>query len=57
MKGDKKMTFTIIDDNSMYNLDIESLDELYELGHDRYASCIMTIDWEEMTITFTERED
>ena len=49
------MTFMIIDDDSQYIMDIESIDELYELGHERYMGCIMTIDWEEMTITFTQK--
>ena len=50
------MTFMIIDDNSQYVMDIESIDELYELGHERYMGCIMTIDWEEMTITLISTE-
>lgn len=45
------MTFTVIDSISRYTIDIESLDELFDLGHDRYGDAPMTIDWAEMTIT------
>lgn len=46
------MTFTVIDANTLYMIDIETIDELYDLGHDRYQGLPMTIDWENMTITF-----
>ena len=45
------MTFTVIDSNSLYTIDIETLDELFDLGHDRYGDAPMTIDWSTMTIT------
>lgn len=45
------MTFTIIDSNSLYTIDVESLADLYELGHDRYGDAPMTIDWATLTIT------
>lgn len=45
------MTFTVIDSVSMYLLDIETLDDLFALGHDRYGDAPMTIDWATMTIT------
>jgi len=45
------MTFTVIDSISRYTIDIESLDELFDLGHDRYGDEPMTIDWAAMTIT------
>lgn len=57
MKGDNKMTFMVIDNNSAYSLDIESLDELFKLGHERYQGCSMIIDWEEMVITIYGEED
>ena len=46
------MTFTVIDSNSLYTIDIETLDELFDLGHDRYGDEPMTINWANMTITF-----
>jgi hypothetical protein len=50
------MTFTIIESYGLtahtYTLDIEILDDLFNLGHDRYGGRAMTIDWEAMTITF-----
>lgn len=45
------MTFTVIDSISLYTIDIETLDELFTLGHDRYGDAPMTIDWANMTIT------
>lgn len=45
------MTFTVIDSISQYTIDIESLDELFDLGHDRYGDEPMTINWADMTIT------
>lgn len=45
------MTFTVIDSNSLYTIDIETLDELFDLGHDRYGNEPMTINWADMTIT------
>ena len=45
------MTFTVIDSISKYTIDIESLDELFDLGHDRYGDEPMTINWADMTIT------
>ena len=45
------MTFTVIDSNSLYTIDIETLDELFDLGHDRYGDEPMTISWADMTIT------
>lgn len=44
------MTFTIT--NTRELIDIESLDELFALGHDRFGDAPMTIDWSHMTITF-----
>ena len=50
------MTFTIIESYGLsartYTLDIETLDDLFILGHDCYGGRVMTIDWEAMTITF-----
>ena len=46
------MTFTVIDSDSLYTLDISSLDDLYTLAHDTYGDALMTIDWVSMTITF-----
>lgn len=49
------MTFTVIEIYSFtvnrYTLDIETLDELFTLGHDRFGDTPMTIDWAELTIT------
>lgn len=45
------MTFTVIDTNSLYLIDVETLDELFALGHDRYGDAPMTIDWATLTIT------
>lgn len=45
------MTFTVIDSNSLYTIDVETLDDLFDLGHDRYGDAPMTIDWSTMTIT------
>jgi hypothetical protein len=47
------MTFTVIDSISLYTIDIETIDELFALGHDRYGDAPMTIDWANMTITVT----
>lgn len=46
------MTFTVIDSISLYTIDIETLDELYALIHDRYGDEPATIDLATMTITF-----
>jgi len=46
------MTFTVIDSISLYTIDVETLDELFALGHDRYGDAPMTINWADMTITF-----
>lgn len=49
------MTFTITEIYShtinSYTLDVETLDDLYELGHDRFGDTPMTINWADMTIT------
>ncbi len=49
------MTFTIIERYTFtvnrYTMDIESLDELFALGRDRFSGTPMTIDWAAMTIT------
>ena len=49
------MTFTVIEIFSFtvnrYTLDIETLDQLFALGHDRFGDAPMTIDWSAMTIT------
>ena len=49
------MTFTIIEIYSFtvnrYTLDVETLDDLYALGHDRFGDTPMTIDWASLTIT------
>lgn len=49
------MTFTIIEiysfTTNVYTLDIEGLDELFALGHDRFGDTPMTINWAELTIT------
>lgn len=49
------MTFTIIElynnGNRVYQMDIETLDELYSLAHDRFGDALMYINWAEMMIT------
>lgn len=49
------MTFTVIErytfTTNTYTIDIETLDELFALGHDRFGDTPMTIDWNAMTIT------
>lgn len=49
------MTFTVIELYSFtvnrYTLDIETLDDLFALGHDRFGDTPMTIDWTNLTIT------
>ena len=49
------MTFTIIERYTYtvnrYTLDVETLDDLFALGHDRFGDTPMTIDWSTMTIT------
>ena len=50
------MTFTVTDSISTYTLDIETLDELFTLGYERYADCQMMIDWAAMAITITPME-
>ena len=51
------MTFTVIENYGLttrtYTIDIETLDDLFDLGHDCYGGRTMTINWEEMTIDFT----
>lgn len=47
------MTFTIITDQDRFTMDIEGLDELFALGADQFKGQLMTIDWDELTITFT----
>lgn len=48
------MTFTIIESyigrTVSYTEDVETLDELFALGHDRYGDAPMTIYWATMTI-------
>ena len=49
------MTFTVIELYSFtvnrYTVDVETLDDLFTLGHDRFGDAPMTINWAEMTIT------
>jgi hypothetical protein len=49
------MTFTIIelraDRTATYTEDIEALDDLFTMGHDRFGDATMTINWQDMTIT------
>ena len=45
------MTFTVIDSTSLYTLDVETLDDLFALGHERYGDAPMYINWATMTIT------
>ena len=51
------MTFTVIENYSFtvnrYTVDVETLDDLFALGHDRFGDVPMTIDWGAMTITVT----
>ena len=51
------MTFTIIERYTYtvnrYTLDVETLDDLFALGHDRFGDAPMTIDWATLTITVT----
>ena len=48
------MTFTIIEicfgRATTYTEDIETLDELFAMGHDRFGDAPMTINWATMTI-------
>ena len=50
------MTFMIIEnyhngDSNSYMMDIETLDDLYNLAHDRFGDALMFINWVDMTIT------
>jgi len=50
------MTFTIIElynngSSNVYTMDIETLDELYNLAHDRFGDALMCINWAEMMIS------
>ena len=49
------MTFTVIELYSFtvnrYTIDLETLDDLATLGHDRFGDAPMTINWATMTIT------
>ena len=48
------MTFTIIENypttTRSYTLDVETLDDLFALGHDTFGDAPMTIDWSTLTI-------
>lgn len=50
------MTFTVTENYGLttrtYTIDIETLDDLFALGHDCYGGRTMTINWEDMTIVF-----
>lgn len=48
------MTFLVYGDCTDYTIDIETLDDLYALGRERYPEQLMIIDWENMTIRFKD---
>ena len=49
------MTFTVLEQfpgaTFHSTVDLESLDELFQLGHDFYGDAPMDIDWATLTIT------
>ena len=48
------MTFTVTEyrptTTERYTIDIETLDDLFVLGHERFGDAPMTIDWSAMII-------